>query len=81
MRQLSPPEIMRTTAIRALTLWVRRAGTAVGSVFTELARSYRSSDDIHYGLINLRTDGDQIVLAQMLEKRSGTDLWDAYMLP
>lgn len=48
---------------------------------TELARSYRSADDIHYGLINLRTDGDQMMLAQMLEKRRGTDLWDAYVLP
>jgi hypothetical protein len=48
---------------------------------TELARSNRSADDIHYGLINLRTDGDQMMLAQMLEKRRGTDLWDAYVLP
>ena len=48
---------------------------------TEVARSYRSSDEVHYGLINLRSDGEQMMLAQMLEKRSGTDLWDTYALP
>ena len=30
---------------------------------TELARSMKSADDIHYGLINLRSDGVQMVLA------------------
>jgi len=45
---------------------------------TELARSTRSADGIHYGLINARTDGDLAVLAQMKEKRSGSDLWDSY---
>ncbi len=48
---------------------------------TELARSYRSAKQIHYGLINLRTDGDTAVLAQMLEKRRPADLWDSYVLP
>lgn len=48
---------------------------------TELARSFTSGRDIHYGLINLRTDGDQMMLAQMLEKRKSSDLWDAYVLP
>lgn len=47
---------------------------------TELARSYKTGGDIHYGLINLRTDGDQLVLAQMLEKRRTSDLWDSYIL-
>ncbi|GAV19376.1 comEC family competence protein [Mariprofundus micogutta] len=48
---------------------------------TELARSFNSSEDIHYGLINLRTDGEQMILAQMTEKKKASDLWDAYTLP
>ncbi len=48
---------------------------------TELARSMKSADDIHYGLINLRSDGVQMVLAQMLEKKRKSDMWDSYILP
>ena len=48
---------------------------------TELARSMKSADDIHYGLINLRTDGKQMMLAQMLEKKRKSDIWDSYALP
>lgn len=48
---------------------------------TELARSMKSADDIHYGLINLRTDGEQMMLAQMLEKKRKSDIWDSYALP
>ncbi|MDJ0819004.1 MAG: hypothetical protein QNJ58_22525 [Desulfobacterales bacterium] len=48
---------------------------------TELARSMKSADDIHYGLINLRTDGEQMMLAQMLEKKRKSDIWDSYTLP
>ena len=48
---------------------------------TELARSFRTSEDIHYGLINLRCDGNQVVVAQMTEKKRPADLWDAYTLP
>jgi beta-lactamase superfamily II metal-dependent hydrolase len=48
---------------------------------TELARSYRSADEIHYGLINLRTDGEKVALAQMLEQRKSSDLWDSYTVP
>lgn len=48
---------------------------------TELARSYRSADEIHYGLINCRTDGNRLVLAQMFENRGKADLWDSYSLP
>lgn len=45
---------------------------------TELARSYKSSVDIHYGLINCRTDGKKIVLAKMYEKSKSGDMWDSY---
>ena len=48
---------------------------------TELARSISSADDIHYGLINLRTDGEQMMLAHMLEKKRPSDIWDSYILP
>jgi hypothetical protein len=48
---------------------------------TELARSYKSGKEIHYGNINLRTDGDVMVIAQMYEKKSASDPWDSYVLP
>lgn len=47
---------------------------------TELARSINSGGDILYGMINCRTDGTQIVMAQMKERRSGADIWDSYEL-
>lgn len=45
---------------------------------TELARSINSAGDVLYGMINCRTDGEKIVLAQMKERRSGADIWDSY---
>lgn len=45
---------------------------------TELARSVNSAGDVLYGMINCRTDGEKIVLAQMKERRSGADIWDSY---
>ena len=48
---------------------------------TELARSINSGRDIHYGLINLRSDGKIIAIAQMLESRRSADLWDSYEVP
>jgi len=45
---------------------------------TELARSVRSGGDILYGMINLRSDGDQIYMAQMKEAKGGSDIWDSY---
>lgn len=36
---------------------------------TELARSYTSGKSIHYGLINLRTNGVEMIMAQMKEKK------------
>ena len=47
---------------------------------TELARSINSGGDILYGMINCRTDGTQIIMAQMKERRTGADIWDAYTL-
>ncbi|MGD9579234.1 MAG: MBL fold metallo-hydrolase [Syntrophorhabdus sp.] len=47
---------------------------------TELARSYKSSQDIHFGLINCRTDGGKIVMAKMFEKPKKGDMWDSYTL-
>ncbi len=48
---------------------------------TELARSGQSGKKIHYGLINCRTDGNRIVLAQMYEKAKRGDMWDSYTFP
>ena len=48
--------------------------------FTELVRSVRSGGDILYGMINCRTDGNNIVLAQMKEARKGSDVWDSYLV-
>jgi len=47
---------------------------------TELARSY-SKKKLLFGMINLRTDGNRLVIAQMKEKRTGADIWDSYILP
>lgn len=47
---------------------------------TELARSINSGGDILYGMINFRTDGETAILAQMKERRSGSDVWDSYEL-
>ncbi len=46
---------------------------------TELARSTSdSSDKIKYGMINLRTDGENIIMAQMKEAVSSGSVWDLY---
>ncbi len=45
---------------------------------TELARSINKSGDILFGMINLRSDGQIIHMAQMKEKRSAGSVWDAY---
>jgi hypothetical protein len=45
---------------------------------TELARSINSAGKILYGMINLRSDGKKIYMAQLKEKRSGADIWDSY---
>ena len=43
--------------------------------WNQLARSV----DV-YGAINLRTDGQRIVMAQKLEKKRGSSEWDIYQL-
>ena len=48
---------------------------------TELARAETSSGK-HYGLINLRSNGDVLVMAQMKEQhKNKKDVWDSYTLP
>lgn len=46
---------------------------------TELARSRsEGSDKIKYGMINLRCDGTDIIMAQMKEVSTGGSVWDLY---
>lgn len=48
---------------------------------TELARA-NSSTGTHYGLINLRSNGKTLTMAQMKEQHKGKkDVWDSYTLP
>jgi beta-lactamase superfamily II metal-dependent hydrolase len=54
-------------------------GTRPTVFSTELARSISSAGDVLYGMINCRTDGNQVVLAQMKERRTGSDIWDSYL--
>ncbi len=53
-------------------------GTLPKVFSTELARSRSSASHILYGMINLRSNGDEIYLAQMKEARIGADIWDSY---
>lgn len=46
---------------------------------TELARSANvKTDSIKFGMINLRCDGENILMAQMKEAASKDDVWDMY---
>lgn len=46
---------------------------------TELARSSNvKTDEIKYGMINLRCDGDKIIMAQMKEAAKAGSVWDLY---
>jgi competence protein ComEC len=46
---------------------------------TELARSTsESTDRIKYGMINMRCDGENIIMAQMKEAVSSGSVWDLY---
>ncbi len=48
---------------------------------TELARA-TSGSKTHYGLINLRSNGDVLVMAQMKEQhRNKADIWDSFTVP
>ncbi|MCU0405332.1 MAG: hypothetical protein MUE99_12380 [Chitinophagaceae bacterium] len=46
---------------------------------TELARSVNMrSNEILFGMINLRCDGKDIFISQMKEAKKASDLWDSY---
>ncbi len=47
---------------------------------TEIARA-NSSSRIHYGLINARSNGTVLTMAQMKEQHNKTDVWDSYTVP
>lgn len=47
---------------------------------TELARSINSSKKVMFGMINLRSDGKRIFMAQMKEVKTGADIWDSYYI-
>ena len=47
---------------------------------TELARAV-SSTKTHFGLINLRSNGKTLVMAQMKEQHSKADIWDSFTVP
>jgi len=50
---------------------------------TEIGRavSGENRQNTHYGLVNLRTDGTQLVLAQMKEIRTSADIWHSFTVP
>ncbi|MCP4691652.1 MAG: hypothetical protein GY859_26635 [Desulfobacterales bacterium] len=47
---------------------------------TELARAETRSGT-HYGLINARSNGTTLVMAQMKEQHKKADVWDSYTVP
>ncbi len=47
---------------------------------TELARA-NGSAGTHYGLINLRSNGKVLTMAQMKEQHKKADVWDSYTVP
>lgn len=47
---------------------------------TEIARAI-SKSGTHYGLINLRSNGKVLTMAQMKEQHDKADVWDSYTLP
>lgn len=65
-------------AIGAAARWTR--GTIPLLFSTELGRA-NSSSGIHYGLINLRSNGKELVAAQMKEQHRRADVWDSFTVP
>jgi hypothetical protein len=47
---------------------------------TEIARA-NSSSGTHYGLINARSNGTVLAMAQMKEQHNRVDVWDSYTVP
>lgn len=67
----------RADAIGCAGKYSRSARPLVFS--TELARSTNvNTDKIMFGMINLRSDGNKIIMAQMKEVHSDGDVWDLY---
>jgi beta-lactamase superfamily II metal-dependent hydrolase len=52
---------------------------------TELGRAYQVDgdrvEDIHYGLVNLRSNGSILTMAQMKEQKDRADVWDSFTVP
>lgn len=65
-------------AIGAAARWTR--GTIPLFYSTELGRA-RSSSGVHYGLINVRSNGSELVAAQMKEQHNKKDIWDSATVP
>lgn len=47
---------------------------------TEIARAY-GKKGIHYGLINARSNGQILTMAQMKEQHAKADVWDSFTVP
>ncbi len=65
-------------ALGGAARWTR--GTLPLLFSTELGRA-NSSKGVHYGLINLRSNGDDLVAAQMKEQHKKADVWDSFTVP
>lgn len=47
---------------------------------TELGRA-QSKTKVHYGLVNARSNGETLVMAQMKEAHKKADVWDSFTVP
>lgn len=65
-------------AIGAAAHWTR--GTNPLFFSTELGRAV-SSSGTHYGLVNVRSNGNTLVAAQMKEQHKKADVWDSFTVP
>lgn len=65
-------------AVGASARWTR--GTLPLFFSTELGRAH-SSSGVHYGLVNVRSNGAVLVAAQMKEQHKKADVWDSYTVP
>lgn len=66
-------------AVGAAARWTR--GTLPLFFSTELGRAH-SSSGIHYGLVNVRSNGTVLVAAQMKEQhKNKSDVWDSFTVP
>lgn len=66
-------------AVGAAARWTRGAMPLFFS--TELSRAH-STSSVHYGLINIRSNGKHLVAAQMKEQhKNKADVWDSFTVP